>query len=78
MIHPSRNQFPTTAQQLAAANARLLLESEPRPAFDLAGTNVICANPEAMDGQKNYTVVFTPKEGNYQSFDGRHWDNFPA
>lgn len=33
MIEPSRNQFPTTAMDLAAANARMLLESEPRPAL---------------------------------------------
>lgn len=78
MIEPSRNQFPTTAQAIAAANSRHLLEQEPRPAFDLVGTNVICTNPDAMDGQKNYSVIFTPKEGNYQIFDGRHWENFPA
>lgn len=77
MIHPSRNQFPTTAQQIAAANARMLLESEPRPAFDLIGSNIVCTNNDAPTGQRNYSVIFTPKSGEYQIFDGRHWDNFP-
>ena len=78
MIHPSRNQFPTTAQQLAAANARLLLESEPRPAFDLLGHRVRCTNPNAMAGQKNYEVLFDCMNAKEQIFDGRHWNNFPA
>jgi len=78
MIEPSRNQFPTTAQQLAAANARMLLESEPRPAFALNGHNIHCTNPDAMNGQRNYIVVFVPENDKSQSFDGRHWDNFPV
>jgi len=78
MIEPSRSQFPTTAMEIAAANARLLLESEPRPAFALEGAIVICTNHDAIEGQRNYSVVFTPKEGNYQSFDGRNWINFPS
>ena len=79
MIHPSRTQFQTTAQQLAAANARLLLESEPRSAFDLEKHRVFCTNPDAMDGQKNYAVGFITNNISLdQIFDGRHWDNFPA
>ena len=79
MIEPSRNQFQTTAQQLAAANARLLLESEPRPAFDLMDHQLQCLNPDAMNGQKNYAVIFiTNGSAPIQIFDGRHWENFPA
>lgn len=77
MIAPSRNQLPTTAMEIAEKTARQLLESEPRPAFDLIGSNVQCTNPDAPTGQKNYSVIFTPKSGEYQIFDGRHWDNFP-
>lgn len=78
MIHPSRNQFQTTAQEIATRESRRLLESEPRSSFDLIGTNVVCTNEDAMAGQKNYEVIFTPRAGNYQIFDGRHWDNFPV
>ena len=78
MIAPSRNQFPTTAMEIAEKTARQLLESEPRPAFDLIGSNIVCMNEDAPTGQRNYEVIFTPKEGNYQTFDGRHWDNFPV
>ena len=78
MIEPSRNQFPTTAMELATANARMLLESEPRPAFALNGHNIYCTNPDAMEGQRNYSVVFIPENDKSQSFDGRHWDNFPT
>lgn len=41
MIHPSRNQFPTTSMILAAANARHALESEPLPAFAVTETTMI-------------------------------------
>jgi len=75
MIHPAN---PTTAQQLAAANSRLLLESEPRPAFDLASHQIICTNPDAPSGQKNYAVQFNCLESPIQFFDGRHWENFPT
>jgi len=79
MIEPSRSQFPTTAMELATANARILLESEPRPAFDLLSHNVQCTNPDAMAGQKNYAVIFiTNGSAPIQIFDGRHWDNFPT
>lgn len=78
MIEPSRNQFPTTAQSLAAANARLLLESEPRSAFDIFDYQICCMNPEASDGQKQYNVMFRTANGDNQQFDGRHWDNFPV
>ena len=77
-IAPSRNQIQTTAQEIATKESRRLLESEPRPAFDLIGSNIVCTNEDAPAGQRNYEVIFTPKEGNYQSFDGRHWDNFPT
>ena len=79
MIHPPRNQFPTTTQEIAARESRRLLESEPRPAFDLIGSNVQCINPDAPAGQKNYTAIFIPNgSAPIQIFDGRHWENFPS
>jgi hypothetical protein len=47
--------------EIATANARMLLESEPRPAFALNGHNIYCTNPDAMEGQRNYSVVFIPE-----------------
>ncbi len=41
MIEPTRNQFPTTAMSIAAANARHALESEPLPAFAVTFTSII-------------------------------------
>ena len=79
MIQPSRNQIQTTAMEIAERESRRLLESEPRPAFDLIGSNVQCTNPDAMSGQKNYAVIFIPNgSAPIQIFDGRNWDNFPA
>ena len=77
-ITPSRNQIQTTAMEIATKESRRLLESEPRSSFDLIGSNIVCINENAPAGQKNYEVIFTPREGNYQIFDGRNWDNFPA
>ncbi len=78
MIVPSRNQFPTTAMEIAEKTARQLLESEPRPAFDLADYYIRCTNPDAPAGQKNYEVLFDCMNAEEQIFDGRHWDNFPS
>ena len=79
IIAPSRNQIQTTAQEIAAKESRRLLESEPRPAFDLCGHNIYCTNEDAAPGTKNYSVVFVPTaDSRDQIFDGRNWDNFPA
>ncbi len=79
-IKPTNPNILTTQQAFHAMLARHALESEPRQAFDLAGTNIICTNNDAMPGQRNYSVIFTPKDSSlpYQIFDGRNWDNFPA
>lgn len=79
IIAPSRNQIQTTAMEIATKESRRLLESEPRPAFDLIGSNTQCINPDALAGQKNYSVIFIPNgSAPIQIFDGRHWDNFPT
>ena len=74
---PSRAQFQTTAMEIATRESRRLLESEQRAPYDLLGHTVECTNPDAMDGQKNYSVVFNTASGGVQIFDGRIWINRP-
>lgn len=75
---PTRAQIQTTAMEIATRESRRLLESEQRPAYDLVGYNIHCDNPDAMPGQRNYTVVFvTDNNSPDQSFDGHSWVNRP-
>lgn len=77
MIEPTRAQFQTTAMEIATRESRRLLESEQRAPYDLLGYNIHCDNPDAMPGQRNYTVVFVTKQTDPQSFNGHHWTNRP-
>lgn len=75
---PTRAQIQTTAMEIAARESRRLLESEQRPAYDLLGHEIVCTNPDAMPGQRNYIVVFmTDHNHPNQSFDGHSWINRP-
>lgn len=67
MIEPSRPQFQTTAQSLAAANARHDLEQEPLPYFTSVKSNLV-AFGAPKSGFCKYQIEWTMMDGSVQKY----------